>query len=111
MGEEMTKNVAEELFGRVTTEHSTVSKYLTSEDLERLTFPLSIEDGESIRVFCTGHHSVFPITSEGRDELLERSGVSKPSDWGGKYFEVSGCPFCTEENTFDHPVLKDYRSS
>lgn len=101
------RSIAEELLGKVDARSRVLDNGLTSEDLDKLNTPLEAEEGESVYVFCTGHHSVFPINSDGRTELARLAGAKTPDDWAGKYFEVSGCPFC--DRRFQNPVLKDYR--
>ena len=106
----MDKNdIAEELFGSVRTEKGATGPVLTTEDLSKLMIPTETE-AEAINVFCAKHHGVFPISREGRDELRSRSGTEEPADWTGKYFEVGGCPFCTEDFKYENPVLKDFRN-
>ena len=98
------------LFGKVETRSKVPDAGLTSEDLEKLTTPLLGEaEMEMVNVFCVGHHSVFPISLAGRTELTSMSGAEAPSNWEGKYFQVSGCPFCAEDMHFHDPVLKDFR--
>lgn len=81
---------------------------LTLEDLDKLVAPIDPSLG-IINVFCFKDHVIFPISEEGRADLLERSGEPEPKDWTGKYFHVSGCPFCT--GSFENPTLKDFRVS
>ena len=103
------KDIAEELFVSVQTEKGASGPVLTSEDLTLLMVSTETEE-EAINVFCAKHHSVFPISRKGREELISRSGTDAPADWTGKYFEVSGCPFCTADFKYENPILKDFRN-
>ena len=104
------EKIAEELFGKVQTESQSESTALTDEDLIKLTSLVETEK-EAINVFCVGHHSVFPISLEGREELARRAGAEETADWKGKYFQVSVCPFCSEDHRYENPTLKDFRAS
>lgn len=101
--------IAGGLLGEVDSKGRAMDNSLTSEDLEKLTAPLNAENGESINVFCVGHHSVSPIIIEGRVALTVLADEEVPDSWDGKYFEVSSCPFCSEDGLYHDPVLKDYR--
>mgnify|MGYP001363664785 FL=1 len=105
----MDDKVAEKLFGKVSPQSHSSDRGLTSEDLNQLTIPLDGDEMEIVNVFCMGHHSVFPISLAGRTELTKLAGAQAPADWTGKYFQVSGCPFCSEDMRFQNPVLKDFR--
>ncbi|MFA5888706.1 MAG: hypothetical protein WCW47_01015 [Candidatus Paceibacterota bacterium] len=104
------KKITEKLFGSVDARRRVHDANLNSEDLEALTAPLRGEAKmEVINVFCVGHHSVFPISLDGRTELTNMAGAEVPASWDGKYFQVSSCPFCAKDTNFHGPVLKDFR--
>lgn len=101
--------IKEDLFGSIR-QGPVVSPDFTDDDLVKLSTPLNGDD-EVINVFCVKMHQIFPINEEGRTDLLSRSGAATPTDWSGKYFEVSACPLCSQDAKFHNPVLKDYRAS
>lgn len=97
----------EKLLGSIKPQNKNQISELTSEDLEKLmTSPKGGDDG-IMNVFCSGHHGVFSILLEGRTELTNMSGIKEPENWDGKYFQVTRCPFCSEDYLFHDPVLKD----
>lgn len=97
------------LFGALRTQSSDISHGLSEEELADLAAPL--EDGNSVYVRCLKMRMVFPITEDGREELLQRSGATRPADWSGSYFEVKTCPFCGDMNDFEDPILKRVESA
>lgn len=112
-GKNMEEKIKETLFGKINPRSRKTlagSGGLTLKDLEKLKAPLlGEEEKEVINIFCTGHHGVYPISLAGRTELTRLSGAEIPVDWTGKYFEVSCCPFCSEDMHFHDPILKDFQ--
>ncbi len=101
---------AEKLFGMINPLKKDLGEVPTAEDLIKLNEPINPEDG-IINVLCLKHHDVFPITEEGRDDLLGRTTDEEPSVWTGKYFQVTGCIFCTPNCVFENPMIRDFRSN
>ncbi len=97
----------QDLFGAVSLRPRPRGSALEEEDIHLLSSPLIL----AVNVLCSRHFPVFPISEDGRNDLLVSSGQVEPTSWTGKYFEVSGCPFCTPDGRFESPVLKDFRSS
>lgn len=97
-----------DLFGAVTQKKVSVP-YATPEDLEKMQGPVP-EEGV-IWTLCLNHHSVFPITEEGREDLATQAGVSGDFDWNGKYISVTSCPYCSPDHRFENPVIRDFRTN
>ncbi len=103
--------ISEQLFGALNTQSSDISHGLSDEELADLSKPLDTKDGEVIHIRCLKMRMVLPISEEGREALLAKAGAERPSDWAGFYFEVKMCPFCSETQDFEDPVLKRIQSA